>query len=74
MKNVDFYDASITEDDFDDALAAYWEYMDIQNLEAELTQIDYENIGFYDLEQSVISHVLYHAELHGFDIDSILIK
>jgi len=47
--------------------------METNNKTPEFTQEDYEIVGFEDIEETILSHVIYHAELNGFSVDDYMI-
>lgn len=73
MREVDYYNKSITESGFEKALDHYWDYMHTQKQDAEFTEEDWELSDFEDLSQSILSHVIYHAEMEGFVINDYMI-
>jgi predicted HicB family RNase H-like nuclease len=73
MRYIDYYSKSITEESFQLAYETYLEYCSSKQIEPELTQEDFDCTGFADLPESIISHVVYHAEIQGFDIEEELI-
>ena len=74
MRHIDYYQASISKSSFDEALSDYLDYMKAEGLKPELTQDDYDAIGFEDLEETIISHVVYHADLGDFDSEEHLVS
>lgn len=73
MRNVDYYNKSISEDGFSDALDLYLDYMEKQNLTPEFSNEDFDNCSFEDIEETILSHVIYHAEMNGFVVDDYMI-
>lgn len=70
--DVDFYDAMIKKENFEKAFEYYKNYMNKENLEMEVSEDYYEETGFINLSQSELSHILYHAEINGFNISEHL--
>lgn len=73
LRLVNYYNKSISVDGFEKALDEYLEYMDTNNQTPEFTQDDYELVDFEDIEETTLSHVLYHAELNGFSLEDYMI-
>ena len=73
LKHVNYYNKSISAEGFEKALDEYLDYMDTNNQKPEFTQDDYELVDFEDIEETTLSHVLYHAELNGFSIEDYMI-
>lgn len=73
MRMIDYYNKHITEDGFSDALDLYLYYMETNKLTPEFTKEDWDNSDFDDIEETTLSHVIYHAELNGFVIDDYMI-
>ena len=73
LRYVDYYGKSISEQGFEEALPHYLEYMEENKLQPEFTDEDWNLVSLEDLEETTISHVLYHAELHGFPVEEHMV-
>lgn len=73
LRLISYYDKSISAEGFEKALEEYLDYMETNNKTPEFTQEDYELVSFEDIEETILSHVIYHAELNGFPVDDYMI-
>lgn len=73
MRYIDYYGKSISKENFEKAYDFYLDYMESNKLNIEFSEEDFDNIDFDDIEESILTHVVYHAELNDFEIDDYLI-
>ncbi len=73
LRLISYYNKSISTEGFKKALEEYLDYMETNNKTPEFNQEDYEIVGFEDIEETILSHVIYHAELNGFSVDDYMI-
>jgi len=73
VRELSYYESAISESSFIEALSVYHEYMKSEKLEPELTQDDFDAVGFAEIDEGILCHVVYHADIHGFDTDKLLI-
>lgn len=67
---VSYYQKSIDSESFEKALDFYLDYCKTNNIEPELTEDQWLDIGdVSELDEAVVSHVLYHAEMNDFPVD-----
>lgn len=60
----DYYEKEINEADFDEALEHYHSWMENNKQKPEVDR----NAELDDVSESELVHVLYHAELNGFEV------
>lgn len=73
MRYIEYYELSISEYDFNIAFEKYKQYIEKKNLTLELSQDEFDNTEFEDFPEHILSHVVYHAELEGFNTDECMI-
>lgn len=73
LRLISYYNKSISAEGFEKALDEYLDYMETNNQIPEFSQEDYEISCFEDIEETTLSHVIYHAELNGFPVDDYMI-
>lgn len=64
MRQSEYYNTNISDSTFEDATSFYFKWCNDNNQEPEIS-IDDE---LDDISDSQLDHVLYHAELAGFEI------
>lgn len=65
MRYCDYYEQNVSEADFDEALEAYHRLCSDSNQDPEVAN----NVDLDDVSDSELSHVLYHAEMAGFELN-----
>lgn len=73
LRLISYYNKSISTEGFEKALEEYLDYMETNNKTPEFTQEDYELVSFEDIEETTLSHFIYHAELNGFPVEEYMI-
>lgn len=73
MRFVTYFMKSINKSGFEQAFELYLDYMQKEKLEPEFTQEQYDNTEFDDIEDTTLSHVIYHASLNNFPLDDYMV-
>lgn len=69
MRHIGYYNKYITKGCFEQALDKYLDYCHEKGCKPEFTQEDFELTDFEDIPEETLSHVIYHAEIEGFDTE-----